>query len=210
MRQMISIWFLFLSAVALSAPKVMIDGTGAAVGKKLITVQDAYFYRALQRFREGAPATNNLEQGEELKRTIQRMAFEDMVSSEMKSFKFEGGQEATMESVLSSSKAKTREALERWRKKYRKSAGDVREQLLKTLNVEKFLQKKVETLTPIITDAEVEKYYKQNQTRFQGTDLESLRGNILVLLKKERMQKGLEEWVRFLKEKYGVTTLIGG
>jgi hypothetical protein len=201
---------LFLWGGNLLADKVMIDGTGASVGKKLITVQDGYFYRSLQRFHEGAPSTNTLEQGEELKRTIQRMAFEDMVSSEMKSFEFEGDQKEAVDKAFDTSKAKTREALARWLVRYGKSEREAREQLLKTLNVEKFLQKKVETLTPIITDAEVEKYYKQNQTRFQGTDLESLRGNILVLLKKERMQKGLEEWVRFLKEKYGVTTLIGG
>lgn len=202
---------LLLSTMAAGAEPagLMLNGTAATVGKSLITVQDAYFYRALQRVRDGNTNLLAVETGGELKRTVQKMIFEEMVFSEMKSFKFEGDSRAQAQQILRQFKPKgkanvLKQALGAWGK----TEAVAVERLSKTLDVERFIQKKVETLTPIVTDADIEKYYKQNQTKL-GTDFEAVKSSILMLLKKERMQKGLEEWVRSLKEKYGVTTYVG-
>ncbi len=62
----------------------------------------------------------------------------------------------------------------------------------------------METQIAIIRDTEVDRYFKQNQEKFKQERLETVKPAMAALLKKERTQKGLEEWVRYLKEKYGV------
>ncbi|NBY19398.1 hypothetical protein EBQ74_03955 [bacterium] len=69
---------------------------------------------------------------------------------------------------------------------------------------------KIETVTPVITEDEAQKYFKRNEAQFRGRSYESLKPNIVVLLKKQAVQKSLEEWVRSLKEKYEVTMLLEG
>jgi len=189
----------------------LVNGTAGTIGKTLITVEDLYFYRALQRFIEGSGNPLALEEGVELKKTLQKVLFEEMVYAEMKSFRFEGQTREAAENLIRAQRAlKGKEAV--WReilKRFGRSESAAIDRVLKSLDAEKFVQKKAETLTPIITEGEAERYYKQNQSRFQGSTFESLKANIVLLLKKERMQKGLEEWVNFLKEKYEVSSLLG-
>lgn len=199
--------FFFLS-LAWTKP-VLLNGTAASVGKTLITVQDVYFYRSLQRFREGESPALLIETGEALKKTVQKVAFEEMVHQEMKSFEFEPVPKTEAEKLVSQKKSQGKTA--DWQailNHFQVTEGGAMERLNKTLSVEKFLQKKVDTLTPIVTASEIEKYYQQNQNRFKGSSLEQLKPNIQVLLKKQRVQKGLEEWIRFLKEKYNLVTLL--
>jgi hypothetical protein len=183
---------------------VLVDGTAATVGKVLITVQDAYFFYALQSFRErGAPPSQFIE-GDELKNAVQKMVLEEMVYAEMTSLQYEGGTRAEAENLLQQLKGKEQEGrFKETLARYGKTEAAAVDRLWKSLKVERFIQKKVETLTPIITEGEVERYYKQNQAQFPG-EYEAQKPNIVLLLKKQRMQKGLEEWVRFLKQKYGV------
>lgn len=200
--------FLFLAAFSYSKP-TLLNGTAATVGKTLITVQDVQFYRSLQRFREGESPAVLLETGDALKKMVQKVAFEEMVYQEMKSFEVEVGPRTDAEKVVSQKKAAGKSA--DWQSilnQFQVTESAALDRLHKTLSVEKFLQKKVDTLTPIVTDSEVEKYYQQNQARFKGSNPEQLKPNIQVLLKKQRVQKGLEEWIRFLKEKYNLVTLL--
>lgn len=191
----------------------LLNGTAATVGKQLVTVLDARFYRALTRFCDGDKDVFKSEEGEELRRTVQKIVLEEMVVVEMKSFSFEGGSKSEAESQIRLQRQKSREREGVWRdllSRFGKSESAAVERRHKSLQVERFIQKKVETLTPIVTEAEAERYFKQNESRFFGNNFERLKPSIILLLKKERMQKGLEEWVRFLKDKYGVTNLLEG
>lgn len=194
-------------------PPTLLNGTAATVGARLVTIQDARFYRALMRFREGEGDVFKIEQGEELRRTVQKLVLDEMVFAEMKSFSFEAGNRNEAEKLLHAERSKSRARESTWKEilsRFGKTEAIAVDRLYKSLQVDRFLQKKVETLTPIVTEAEAERYYQQNQTRFIGSPFERLKPSIILLLKKERMQKGLEEWVKFLKEKYGVINLLEG
>lgn len=181
------------------------NGTAATVGKTLITVQDARFYRSLNRFVSGEPKMLEPETGEALRKTVQKMAFEEMVFLEMKAIQFDGGTRSQAEEPLRKAKAReSKGGFATLLKTYGRSESEAFERWNRSYQVERFLQKKVETLTPIVTLKEVELYYNQNRERFKGSNFEALRPSIEVLLKKERMRKGLEEWIRFLRDKYGV------
>jgi len=195
-----------------SATTYLVNGVAATVGKTLITVGDAYFYRALQRFREGSGDTLRVPEGEELKRTIRKIIFEEMVLGEMKSLHIE--ERATGSEISAALKRDGSRARERqWKAllaHFGKSESAALEVIGRGLTIDKFMQRKIETLTPIITQADVDRYIKQNEARFHGSDPQVLRSNIVLLLKKEHTQRGLEEWLRFLRDKYGVTNYLDG
>ncbi len=188
------------------------NGTAATVGKALITIQDARFYRALNRFVAGEPKPLEPENGEALRKTVQKMAFEEMVFLEMKAIQFDGGSRAQVEEPLRRARSaeKSKGSFNTLLKTYGRTESEALERWSKSVQVERFLQKKVETLTPIVTMKEVETYFNQNRDRFKGSNFEALRPSIEVLLKKERMRKGLEEWIRFLRDKYGVVNHLTG
>lgn len=204
-------------AILLLAPTgvvwaAIVDGTAALVGKNLITVQDAYLYRAIQRFREGTNHLFEPETGDALRLTVQRIALEEMLSAEMKGFKLEGGGKPEAQKLIKQQRSKGREREAAWKellKHFSVSETQVVDRLGKIIDAERFLQKRVETLTPIITETEAEQYYRQNPDRFTG-EFASLRTEIMQQLRRERMQRGLEEWVRLLKEKYGMINHLGG
>lgn len=204
-------WFLwFVCPIVFGAP-VVLNGTAALVGKTLITIEDAQFFGGLQRFREGKPPLPRISDPDAFRRTLQKLVVEEMVFAEMKSLKIEGGSSGDADRALRVMLQKGKD--KDWKellKSFRKSDAQARQWLMRSILVEAFIQKKVETLTPLVTESEAERYYKQNQTRFYGSNFETLKPNIILLLKKERMQKGLEEWIRFLRDKYGVTNLIQG
>jgi len=179
------------------------NGAAASVGTRVITVRDAAFYRALQKFREGGNNPFVKESGEELKKTVQKVALEEMVYLEMKSFRYGSSERAEAEKLLRQKKALDKAgSFKRILREFGKSENQAIDSLARSLEIEKFLQKKIETLTPVITDAEVERYYRQNPGRYPVGDMESNRAQIIRDLKFERMQKSLEDWVQSLREKY--------
>jgi hypothetical protein len=188
------------------------NGTAATVGKALITIQDARFYRALNRIVAGEAKPLEFETGEALRKTVQKMAFEEMVFLEMKAIQFDIGSRAQAEEPLRKAKnlEKKKGTFSQMLKVFGRTEAEAFDRWTKSVEVERFLQKKVETLTPIVTLKEVETYYNQNRDRFKGSNFEALRPSIEVLLKKERMRKGLEEWIRFLRDKYGVVNHLAG
>ena len=196
------LFFALVLAVPGVAATELLNGAAASVGSKVITVRDAQFYRALQRYREGGSNIFARESGEDLKKTVQKVALEEMVFLEMKSFRYGSSARGEAEKMLrqrrQSDKTNTWSKLLR---EFNKSESFVIESLSRSLEIEKFLQKKIETLTPVITDAEAERYYRQNASRYPG-DLETNRAQVVRDLKFERMQKSLEDWVQALREKY--------
>lgn len=206
--------FAGLARLALGVESSMIlDGTAARVGDVVVTVQQAYAYRSIKGFLDGEADPLVVETGEALRRSVQKFVFEEMVLAEIKSLQFEAGGLAEAEKALQNQFAKSKQRREIWKRillRYKLTEAAAQKICARTLQVERFVQKKVETLTPVITQAEVERYYEQNKAKFSQSDIEALRPNILLLLKKEKTQKGLEEWVRGLKNKYRVVNLLAG
>lgn len=198
-----------VNALGLAIEKpILLDGTAAEVGHTLITIREARFYGALQRFKVTSGDPLPMESEEELKKVVQKIIFEEMVYAEAKSFQFEGVPRLEAERMPRKEGKKTSLVFQEILSRFKKTESQAVDRLWKSLVVEKFIQKKVETLTPIVTDAEMERYYKQNLTRFKGSDYESLKPNIALLLKKQRVEKGLEEWVQILKDRYGVNNYL--
>ena len=67
----------------------MINGTAAIVDKRVITIQDAYIFRSLNRIKTGVQPVLSEEEGDELKRTVQKLILEGMVLAEMKNIQKE-------------------------------------------------------------------------------------------------------------------------
>jgi hypothetical protein len=143
---------------------------------------------------------------EALKPLVQRIIFEEMVNEELLSFKFSGGSEEKAQAQLKKIKKALGPRFTAFVKRFSKNEASLLAQLRKSLRVEDFVQKKVETLTPIITEAEVERYYQQQPEKFGKMQLAEVKESIRLLLQKQRVERGLEEWVRFLKNKYRVAS----
>ncbi len=198
---LINLAFLIYQAPLLGA---LLNGTAAVVGKTLLTVQDVYLYRSILRFKEGESPAVLKETDDLLKKTVQKLIFEEMVFNELKSFQYEGVSKSDAEKLASQNRAKHPQDWKAIQSTFQISEKELTDRLMRALLVEKFLQKKVDTLTPVITDSEIQAYYKQNESKFKGNNFEELKPSIVVLLKKQKMQKGLEDWIKFLKEKYAV------
>lgn len=198
-----------LSTLLAAEKRVLINGIAATIGTTVITIHDVYLYRALQRFCDRQSPAIVSEEGETLKKSVQKVVFEQMVYNELVSFQFAGEGRGTTENMVA--KARKEGGDGSWQEilsRFSVSEAEAIDRIYRISQVEKFLQKKVDTLTQVITDAEVEKYFTQNAERFRGSSLEQLKPSIVLLLKKERAQKGLEEWVRFLKDKYRVQNAL--
>jgi hypothetical protein len=197
---------LLFTSTLYAQPKLL-NGAAAVINKRVVTVQDAYIFRALQRVKAGLQPPILEEEGEELKRTVQKIVFEDMVLAEMKSIQKEIDVRNEVTQWLKEMKEKHR-GVEVVKKRYGLSDSDLSERISRTLSADKFVQLKIETVTPVITESEVQKYFKRNEAQFRGRSFENLKPNIIVLLKKQAVQKNLEEWIKSLKDKYEVTLLL--
>lgn len=192
------------------AMPTLLNGVAATVGSKAITLRDGEFYRALQRLRDGAGSLLGRETLDEQKATIQKVALEEMVQQEMKSFRYSANGRAEAEKIVKAKKGTEKgNQIQKLLSEFKKSESALIAALARSIETEKFLQMKIETLTPVITDAEVERYYRQYPSKYSVGDLESNRGQIVKDLKFEKMQSALEEWVQSLKEKYKFVSFLG-
>lgn len=193
-----------VSICAQSQGKV-VNGTAAIINKKVITIKDAYVYRALQRMNTGTQPVLMEEQGEELRKTVQKIVFEEMVLAEMKSLQ----KEVEVSIVFDSWKKSKKSAdLALIRETYGLGENELYKSAVKTIKADKFVKLKIDTVTPVVTEDEAQKYFKKNEAQFRGKSYESIRPNIIVLLKKQSVQKSLEEWIKSLKDKYEASILL--
>lgn len=214
----LAVWTLVASAKAPSSASEpdfkVVDGMAAKINGQVVTVREARFFLALQRFREGkgqgvfAPEAQG-----ELRSAVQRLLLEEMVYSELKSLKFEGGtRPEAVRSLATPRKGAGEKVWARMLKTYGKSESEVIDRVWKSQQVEKFIQRRVETMTPIVTAAEIDRYLKQKASsqdkRIEDKSLEKLRPGAAQELKKELMRKELEEWIVLLKRKYSVTNYL--
>lgn len=202
------ICFVILAWVVRLDAKPILAGTAALIGGEVIPVSEAYFRRAVRNSQEGVRLNFEPVEADVLKKTVSRVLFEMMVTSEIKGLKVP--MSLKPKAIQKWGDIKKKEA--HWKEmlsRYDKSENDVIAAIWQFLEVEAFVEKKVETFTPIITDAEVERYYQQNMAKNFPDSLENQRPGIRTLLQKSRVEKSLEEWIRFLREKYAVVNLLG-
>lgn len=185
----------------------LVDGAAAVVNKKVVTLQDAFIFRALQRVKSGAQPVVVEEEGEDLKKTVQKLVFEEMVLAEMKLLSKENSIQADSPKWFKESKEQ-KKGLEVIKKKYGVSESELLQRINRTSSADRFVQLKIETVTPVITEDETQKYFKRNEAQFRGRSYENIKPNIVIMLKKQSVQKSLEEWVKSLKEKYEVAMLM--
>jgi hypothetical protein len=210
---------LFLCAVAQGARtpsnKTLIDGMAAKISGQILTVREARFFLALQRFRDGKTDPFAPEGQGELRSSVQRYLLEEMVYSELKSLKFEGGSRGDAEKSLAQrKKAPASKTWDRLLKTYGKTDAETVDRVWKSQQAEKFIQRRVETMTPIVTSSEIDRYIRQKAAsqdkRVDDRDLEKQRPQAAQELKKDLMRKELEEWIVLLKRKYSVTNYLEG
>jgi len=197
------------SGSAQQARTLLVNGTAAIINKKVVTVQDAFVFRAIQRVKSGQEPIILEEEGDNLKKTVQKIVFEEMVLAEMKSLQKGVNVQNEFSKWFKEGK-EHKKGLQIIKQRYGVSDADLAQKVTQTLTADRFVQMKIETVTPVITEDEAQKYFKRNEAQFRGRSYENLKPNIVVLLKKQAVQKSLEEWVRSLKEKYEVTMLLEG
>ncbi len=217
-REIIFLGFFALNAGAAptapaSTDRKLANGMAAKVAGQVITVRDARFFLALQRFRDGKPDPMAPEGPGELRGAVQRLLLEEMVHAELRSLKFEGGPRSDAEKALGRKKGGGAKLWTSLLKTYGKSEATAIDLVWRSLQVEKFIQRRVDTMTPIVTAAEVDRYLRQKAStdkRLSDEELAKLRPGAAQELKKELMRKELEEWIVLLKRKYQVTNYLEG
>lgn len=202
-------------AAAPANPPTLADGQAAKVAGQIITVRDARFYLALQRFRDGKGDPLAPETPAELKSAVQRVLLEEMVYSELKSLKVEGGSRADTDQALKQrKKPPASKSWERILKQFNQTDAQAIDRVWKSQQVERFIQKRIETMTPIVTPAEIDRFLRQKSRagdkKLDEAELERLRPGAAQELKKDLMRKELEEWIVLLKRKYAVTNYLEG
>ncbi|MBY0371979.1 hypothetical protein K2X33_14935 [bacterium] len=193
--------------------RILVDGMAAKIDGQTITVSDARFFLALKRYRDKQEPLAKEASGE-LKSALQRLLLEEMVYAELKALKFDGGPRSAAEKeVADRKKAPRSKAWNQILSTYGKTDPAAVESIWKSLQVERFLQRRVETMTPFVTPSEVDAYLRQKAPPDRQPDekeLVKMRPAASQELRKERMRKELEEWVLLLKRKYSVTNYLEG
>ena len=207
MKQLIFIMLMALPVTRTIA--VMINGTAARVGSTPISLQDVYFYDSVMKLSK-SEVSDEIPQGEPLKKLIQKVMLMEMVLLEM------GNPEPSSKALFEiesrfKNLRKNKKLSSAWntlKSHFGKSDKFIYAYYFRSEEVERFLEKKAEALTPLVTDADLEKYIRENMQKFKNQDVTVLKPNISWLIKREKMQKGLEDWVRFLTEKYKAVNLL--
>ncbi len=200
----------FLSAcIPFATGAVLLSGSAARVGEKVITIRDINYFAAIHRLKEKKWADPFIPLAvEDLKRYTKRALLEEMCFSEIKSLEFQGPKRNEAVDLISSQQKKNRKQWSEFLRFYVRRDDQAVEILFRSLTVDKFLEKKMETLTPLITEDEITQYLSQNSANHQESDKATLRQSVARLLRQERMQKGLENWLASLQNKYSAVTLL--
>lgn len=206
-RKLIVLLLMLFQGMGFGSP-FLVNAVAGKVGDQLITVQDAYLYRGLQRFRSGIRPFVLIETDKILKNTVQKTMFEQMILLEAKAVGFKDPEPNQALQLLK--KVKAEGYSKDWNqllKTFGISEEDGLRRLQQGLVAEKFLKKKVENLAPVITDSELDQYIKNYPDRAKKLG-EKNRSFIAEALKKEKVDKGLQDYIDFLSEKYSAAFLL--
>lgn len=196
-----------------SSKSVVVNGIAAEVAGKPITLEDVYFHRVLDKVKTGETGLLVLEKGEALKSSVQKLVLEEMVFGEMKSLNFDGGPKSEASRLLADRKknAGFRPEWEKALSYFRIPDDKAVSMLWRSMQVDKFIEKKVETLTPLLPPDVVDRHLVTNTpgwTEMPEPKKNELRQRTDRLLKKERMGEQLRDWVIRLKRKYSVVQYL--
>ncbi|NBX92033.1 MAG: hypothetical protein EB078_02030 [Proteobacteria bacterium] len=208
MSRLIILGALLTSSLRLWGSPELVNGAAALVGKNIISIQDAYVFRSLQRFRVGQKPAVLIEADQVLKATVEKLALEDMIVAEAKSLDFKDPDPEESRKLLRLQTSKgNRPQFQGILNRFEISEAEALRRLQKTLLAEKFLKKKIDALTPIITESDINLYISNNPDKVKILGAEA-KNTVAALLKKERAEKGLQGWIQFLTEKYSATLLL--
>ncbi len=193
---------ILLLICVLFSKEVVLDGTAAVIGKKLITVRDVYFYRAIHHFIKDGTVLLEPVESNDLLTDLHKIVLEEMLLKEM-------GENQNPILLPDEFEKKIKSLNNNWRKIlnfFNRKNADAIELLLRNLKTEKFFKKRIEVLTPIITKRDIEFYYEQNKSKF--SDFDKSVKEIEQLLISEKRKQAVETWINFLKGKYNVRELL--
>lgn len=200
-------------AAEVKSSAVVVNGIAAEIGGRPITLQDVYLFRGLDKVRTNEGNLLELDTGDALHNSIQKYLLEEMVFGEMKSLNVDGGPKNEAVKVLEGRKKNPgfRREWERLLAHYGIGEEKAVQMVWRSLQVEKFIEKKVDTLTPLITADMIDRYLDANTPKWNelGEErLRELRQRAERLLRRERMSEQLKEWVLRLKRKYSVVAYL--
>ncbi len=189
----------------------LLTGSAAKVGEKVITVRDISYLAALQRLKERKGSWGDpfaALSPEELKRYTKRVMLEEMCLLEIKSLEFLGPKKSQAVELVSAQRARNKTQWNEFLRYYGRTDEQAMETLFRSLTVDEFLEKKMETLTPLISEEEITQVINQQASKPTGGEAETLRQSVARALRQEKMQKGLESWLSALQEKYLAVSLL--
>lgn len=186
----------------------LLNALAGRVGKENLTIQDAYIFRALQRFRTGEKPFVFFEKDQALKRTIEKLMFEKMLLAEVKAVEFKDPDPTKAKEFVRQVEAsgKSRE-LASIANEFDLTEEELTQILQQHFLAEAFLQKKLITLTPVITSSEVDAYLLKHPEKVKKLSGDK-RSVVSEVIKQERMNKALQDYIDFLTEKYSATLLF--
>jgi hypothetical protein len=192
---------------------IVINGVAAEVAGKPITLEEVYLHRGLSRVKNNELGLLDLEKGEALKNSVQKRVLEQMVTGEMTSLNFDGGPRREAAGLLADRKKKAgfRTEWDKFLNYFRLTEDKAVVLLWRSMQVDRFIEKKVETLSPLLTPDVVDNHLATSNPEWMSLPepkREELRTRTERLLRKERMSEQLKEWVMRLKRKYSVVQYI--
>ncbi|GEM_PF-6342303 len=196
-----------------TSKSITVNGIAAEISARPITLEEVFIHRGLDKVKSGLSDLLAVEKGEALHSAVQKMLLEEMVFGEMKSLNFDGGPKSEATKILAD-RRKAPAFRAEWDKFLSHfSLGEEKAVALlwRSIQVDKFIEKKVETLTPLLTSDVVDRHLIANNPGWEGMPEDrrrELRQRAQRLLKKERMGQQLQEWVLRLKRKYSVVQYI--
>lgn len=201
-------WLSLISFSGASQTGHLLNALAAKVGNEYLTVQDAYIFRALQRYRTNEKPFIIFEKEQALKRTIEKIMFEKMLLAEVKTVDFKDPEPSKAKEFVRSQESSAKKAgFSLIAKEFDLSQDELMKILQKNLLAEAFLQKKIATLTPVITESEVDAYmlrYPEKVKKLSGEK----RSVVADVIKQERASKALQDYIDFLSEKYSAAFLF--
>lgn len=128
--------------------------------------------------------------------------FEIAIYREAKSLGAVSLKKEEIDSLILTAKSKLQKNSE-W-KKLEVQEDELRQWIERKRTSEIFMELKMNSLTSIVTDQEIQDYYDRNRVKFGSTPLAEQRDTIQKFLQKENQKQRMQDWLSALKTKYQV------
>lgn len=172
----------------------LVNALAANVDGKPFSVQDAYIYRALERSLSQKKPVVLIEKGETLKKTVKKAVLNRLLALEAKEVGFKSDKKKLEASDRS---------LAEITRFFGRAKSELKTQISEMQLSDEFFQMKVASLTPLITDLDLQEYLRLNKSPVDKAGL-SDSSQLRKILQKEKREKAVQDYVDFLTTKYGV------